>query len=228
MKITAAVICLFFSFFSFAQHTPEEIKKHKIGSCTETETTGNGISPSIYKTYYDRSGNDTAFYAGDLKIYHRVYNSDEKGKIISVLHYDKNGIEVEKSVYSYEPDSSYMVASKHKSFDVLVYKWFDKKGRLLKEQRDDESKLFYDYNAKGQLIQVMTMLGPGGKGDIEQLKYTYNKMGQRIKEVSLGAFRWTKTFTYDAKELLIKSVTVATDEGLTTTRTVTYAYEFWK
>jgi hypothetical protein len=84
----------------------------------------------------------------------------------------KDGIETEKTDYIYEPNGNYNTSSRHKSFDAVYIKWFDKNGSLLKEQREYELTLYYDYNPKGQLTQVMTKLGLSGNGDIVHLKYS--------------------------------------------------------
>lgn len=230
MKFLLFVLPAALSFCVAAQQTPTEIKKFRIASATETRsfTEGGVQQKMVYNTYYDRNGNDTAYYSDGVHIYNKKFVTDEKKRNISMITYDNYGSESERTDYTYEANGNYSTTSRHKLLNAVQIKWFDKSGRLLKHQRHDGSTLFYDYNAKGQLIQVMTMLSPSGKGDILHLKYTYNSKGEQIKEENIGTHRWVKTMFYDAKGLMIKSVTVEKDDHHTITTTATYQYTFWK
>lgn len=230
MKSFLTSVFLLTSLLFYGQHTPGEIKKFKIASAVETSRFKEDGVPQklVYTTYYDKNGNDTALYSGDLCIYRKKYVLDESNRITSVIMMGKDGTETEKTEYVYDPNGNYSTSSRHRSFDAVYIKWFDKNGRLLKEQREEEVTLFYDYNTNGQLIQVMTKLGPSGKGDIVHLKYTYNSKGQRVKEESIGTWRWVKTMLYDTKGLLIKTITTGKESGQAYTNSISYQYTFWK
>lgn len=231
MKPFLTIILLFASLLFYGQqHTPAEIKKYKIASAAETcSFKEDGVPQKFtYTAYYDRNGNDTAYYHGKLCIYRKTYTLDESNRISVVIMHDKDGNEREKTEYAYEANGDYSTKSYHKFFDAVTIKWYDKTGRLLKEQRDEETILIYDYNAKGQLIQVMTKPGPNSKGEIEHLKYTYNSKGQCIKEQSLGTYPWVKTLFYDTKGVVIKTITTGKEAGQVYTNTNTYQYTFWK
>ena len=230
MKPFLTVIFLFASLLFYGQHTPNEFKKFRIASAAETcSFKEDGVPQKFtYTAYYDRNGNDTAYYHDELCIYRKIYTLDENNRIAMLIMYDKDGKEREKTEYTYEANGDYSTKSYHKLFDAVTIKWFDKTDRLLKEQRDEETTLIYDYNSKGQLIQVKTKPGPNSKGEIEHLKYTYNNKGQCIKEQSLGTYPWVKTLFYDAKGMLTKTITTGKEAGVAYTNTNTYQYTFWK
>ncbi len=230
MKPFLTTIFLLASLLFYGQHTPEEIKKYRIASAAETcSFKEDGVPQKFtYTAYYDRNGNDTAYYHGKLCIYRKIYTQDDSNRISMVIMQDKDGKESERTEYTYEANGNYSTKNRHKVFEDVIIKWYDKTGRLLKQQRDEETILIYDYNAKGQLIQVMTKPGPNSKGEIEHLKYTYNNKGQCIKEQSLGTYPWVKTLFYDAKGVLIKTITTGKEAGQAYTNTNTYQYTFWK
>jgi hypothetical protein len=230
MKFIFTTAFLLVSVLFYGQLSTRDIKKFKIASAAETSSFNEDgmLQKLVYTTYYDKDGNDTALYSGALCIYKKNYVLDANKRIVSVMVTDKEGTESERTEYAYEPDGNYSTSSLHKSLSTVYKKWFDKNGRLLKEQRENELTLFYDYNAKGQLVQVMTKLGPSGKGDIVHLKYTYNSKGQLVKEESIGTWLWVKTMYYDARGLLIKTITTAKEADHTHITTNTYQYTFWK
>ena len=230
MKPFLTTFFLLMSVLLFAQVTPQFIKKYKIATVTETSSFKEDGVPqvAISKTHYDSDGNDTAFYSGNNCIYRKIYILDESNRIEMVIMHDKGGNETERTTYTYETSGNYTTTSRHQLMDAVTIKWFNKSGRLLKEQREDGAMLFYDYNTKGHLVQVMTKLGPSGKGDIEHLKYTYNSLGRQIKEESLGTYRWTKLLYYDSRGILIKTITAGKDDGVVYTTTNTYQYTFMK
>lgn len=230
MKSYFITLFLLMSVLLFGQHTPQEIKKYKIASIAETSSFLEDGVPRmmISKTYYDRNGNDTAFYSGDHCVYRKTYVLDESDRIEFIITYDKGGMERERTTYSYESNGNYITTSRHKIMDAVTIRWFTKSGRLLKQQRDDGAILYYDYNEKGQLIQVKTKLGPSGNGEIEHLKYTYNSSGRLIKEENLGTYRRIKTFYYDARGMLTKSVSTGKEDGVAYSTTNTYQYTFMK
>ena len=90
----------------------------------------------------------------------------------------------------------------------------------------DGSERLYSYDAQGKLLNIKTK--PGGDGVLTDIQYTYNSKGQRIKEVSKEGYKWTTTYTYDAKGLLKKSVTARSETGLETKSYHSYEYDFWK
>lgn len=230
MKPFLTTISLLASLLFYGQHTPEEIKKYKIASAAETcSFKEDGVPQKFtYTAFYDRNGNDTAYYHDKLCIYRKIYTQDDSNRISMVIMQDKDGKESERTEYTYEANGNYSTKNRHKVFEAVIIKWYDKTGRLLKQQRDEETTLIYKYNSKGQVMQVVTKFIPGGKGEIEHLKYTYNSKGQCIKEQSLGTYPWVKTLFYDTKGVLIKTITTGKEAGQTYTTTNTYQYTFWK
>ncbi|HEX4875221.1 MAG TPA: hypothetical protein VFV31_01020 [Chitinophagaceae bacterium] len=230
MKPFLTTLFLLISALLFAQFTPQFIKKYKIASVIETSSFKEDGVPQVVisKTHYDNAGNDTAYYSGDILVYRKKYVLDESDRIEMVITESKSGNESERTTYTYETSGNYTTTSRHQLMDAVTIKWFNKSGRLLKEQREDGAMLFYDYNTKGQLVQVMTKLAPSGKGDIEHLKYTYNSLGRLIKEESLGTYRWTKLLYYDSRGILIKTITSGKEDGVVYTTTNTYQYTFMK
>ncbi len=131
------------------------------------------------------------------------------------------------TVFTYNADGSSAAKITHTSFNAVEYKWYDKDGRLTKTISLENVEEFYLYDATGKLISIKPKPGTT-EGDIADFVYTYNTKGQRIKEISGGSYPWTRTYTYDAKGILLKRVTVSSEEGVTTIITDTYKYEFWK
>ena len=227
MKITTVPVCLVLPFSLFAQHTPQEIKKNKISKITKLSSTGDGGEAGKHEYYYDKNGNDTAYYTGGTLISKSVYSFDRTGRPVKLIRYNGDGKETETALYSYQPDGSYKISSTDKAYGMIDYQWHDKTGKLTKTQSPDSALRLYTYDAKGKLISIKTKIGQNG-GTVVDLKYTYNSKGQRIKEISNGEYRWTKVFIYNERELLIKATTIASDEGVEAKTTDTYGYEFWE
>jgi YD repeat-containing protein len=183
-----------------------------------------------YDTRYDRNGNETAGYIDGVQYTKYLNQYDETGRLTQIIDYSMPGPGTEiasTAVYTYNADGTSSSKTTHSSFNMVEYKWYDKKGRITKTISTENIEEVYTYDATGKLISIKSKPGTT-KGDITDFKYVYNAKGQRIKEISGGSFPWTRTYTYDAKGLLLKRITVSSEEGTTTTITDTYKYEFWK
>jgi YD repeat-containing protein len=230
MKQFLPLLCLVFSTSLIAQHNAQEIKQLKISKILYQSVTSDSKNVEKYDTRYDKNGNETAGYIDgeQLSKYDNQYNG--AGKLTKIIDYAMPGAPTEiasSTVYTYQEDGSSTSKTTHNGFNSVEYKWYDKDGRLIKTTSADNVEEFYTYNASGKLLTIKT--APGiTQGDIADFKYVYNAKGQRTKEISGGSYPWTRTYTYDAKGILIKRVTVSSEEGVTTTTTDTYKYEFWK
>lgn len=213
-----------------AQHSPAEIKKFKISKILKNSISSDSKSIEKYDTRYDKYGNETAGYIDGEQFskYSNQYNKE--GKLLKIIEYSVPGPGTEitsSTVFSYNADGSSTSKTTHTSFDGEDYKWFDKDGRLAKTMSAQKMEEFYTYDAKGKLMSIKTKPGTT-EGDIADFKYFYNAKGQRIKEISGGSYPWTRTYTYDTKGILLKRVTVGSEEGVTTTTTDLYKYKIWK
>jgi len=217
---------LLFPLIGFSQYTPQEIKKYKISKIiifsansdsSETQTTG---------TLYDRNGNDTATLMDGQLYQHSQYKYDAKNKTLKRIVYDHDGSENATAVYNYKPDGSYIVSNTDKQFGMIDYTHFDKTGKIIKTISPDRAERLYTYDASGKLLRIKTK--PGGNGVLVDIQDTYNPKGQLVKEVSKGEFKWTTTYSYDAKGLITKAVRTSSEGGTETTKYYSYQYEFWK
>ena len=230
MKLFLLPLCLVISGIINAQHNPQEIKQFKISKILKSSVSSDSKTVEKYDTRYDKNGNETAGYI-DGEQYTKYANQyDETGRLEKTIDYSMpgSGTEIASStIYTYNADGSSTAKTSHTSFNTTAYKWFDKNGRITKTMSAEKIEEFYTYDATGKLVSIKTKPGTT-EGDIADFKYVYNTKGQRIKEVSAGSYPWTRTYTYDAKGILLKVVTVSSEEGITTKTTDTYKYEFWK
>lgn len=222
--------CLFAGINVYAQHNPQEIRQFKISKIIK-QSVSSDAPGSIEKqeSHYDNNGNQTASFIGGEQITKATNQYNAAGKLTKVINYDMTdgGAESSNTVYTYNTDGSCVAKTTYSGFTTFEYKWFNKTGHPIRTVAPDKIEDIYTYDAAGKLISIKTKPGTSD-ADVADLKYTYNTKNQRIKEVSEGTYRWTRTYTYDAKGILLKVVTVATDEGQKTTTTETYKYEFWK
>jgi YD repeat-containing protein len=223
MKVFLLTGSLLLSVTVFSQHTAAEIKKWKISKMKVT--TASGESTTITERYFDKQGSDTAVYInGNINTTVKFeYNQD--GKVSKAIT-NKDGQETESSVYNYQPDGSYKISNTDKAFGLTRYEWYDKKGRLIKSQSPDGNTTTYTYNSKGNLVSMQS----DGKNSGVKINITvsYNSKGQRSSEVSAGEYKWTREHYYDAKGLLVKTVSTSQFDGEKSTSTSTYSYEFRK
>jgi YD repeat-containing protein len=224
MKRIVAAILFFSPLVVFSQYSIHDIKKLKINRMTQLSKTGEGTEPHKTEHFYDRQGNDTAWYIGGSLQSRAVFSFDSKGRPVKRIKYNGEGSESETGIYSYQPDGGWKITNSDKTYGMKDYAWYDKKGNMLKSQSPDGAQRIYSYDAKGNLSSVKTKAGPNGGTNVS-LKYTYNSKGQLIKEVSDGEYKWTTDYTYDAKGLLIRSTTIIPEMDPTDAE---YSYEFWK
>jgi hypothetical protein len=73
MKPFLTTVLLLTTVLFYGQPTTQEIKKFKMASTVETSSFKEDGVPQklVYTTYYDKNGNDTALYSGDLCIYRK-------------------------------------------------------------------------------------------------------------------------------------------------------------
>jgi len=226
MKILTAFIGLLFSASMFSQYSPQEIKKYKISKIIKHSANTDSSEKQTQEKRYDRNGNDTATYMDDQLYTSSKYEYNLKDQPIKRITYEHEGSERETAIYDYKPDGSYIISNTDKEYGMTDYTYYDKKERIIKTRMPDGSERLYSYDSKGRLLTIKTK--PGGDGVLTDIQYTYNSQGQCIKEVSMGEYKWTKTHTYDAKGLLIKTITLASEDGMESKTTNIYEYEFWK
>jgi len=230
MKPLLLSISFFFSINLAAQHNAEEIKRLKISHIIMQSLYSDSKTVGKYDTRYDRNGNTTAGYIDGEQYTKYVNQYDETGRLTQIIDYSMPGPGTEiasASVFTYNTDGSSTSKTTHTGFNTIEYKWYDKNGRIIKTMSAENIEEFYTYDAAGKLISIKTKPGTT-EGDLADFKYIYNAKGQRIKEISGGSYPWTRTYTYDVKGVLIKRLTVSSEEGVTTKTTNTYKYEFWK
>jgi YD repeat-containing protein len=228
VKYLLLLLSLYGSTNLFAQHTPQEIKKLKISRILKNQSTAGTKEVDKYDTRYDQYGNETATYIGGEQYSKIVYTYTNDGKIIKAVEYSNDQMTDPSFIsdYTYAADGSYTMKKKNMNFPTFDYAWYDKDGRLLKTKAGDAAEEIYTYDVTGKLLSIKS--APGTTEDIVDFKYLYDAKGRRIKEISAGSYPWTRTYTYDAKGILLKCVTISTEEGVKTTMTDSYKYEFWK
>lgn len=227
MKHLFILFCIFVTINCFAQISTRDIKKYKISKVIETSSFFNGAQTAVTETSYNVSYFDSAISVNG-KMNNIIYSFDQMNRPAGKYIYNSQGAEIGNVVYNYKPDGSYEITYNYLTDENTAIEWFDKQGRMEKMQLKDGSKRFYDYDEKNKLTGVMTMLSPKGKGEIVDLKYTYNNRGQMLKEINNGINKWEKTFTYDAKGLVISIDQVSkTGDGKYTGKT-SISYEFRK
>ena len=229
MKYFLPLLCLFLSAQLYAQHTPQEIKKFKISKILRNQASNGTTGVDHYDTRYDKHGNETATYIDGVIYTKFVYEYGKDGKPIKATEYSSEETNDPSFVYDYiyNTDGSYTVKNTHMGFTVFSYEWYDKDGRVIKTKNSSDIEELYTYDAAGKLLSIKTKPGVSAD-DATDLTYVYNAKGQRIKEISSAAYPGTRTYSYDARGILSKVVTVYSQDGKKVTLTDTYKYEFWK
>ncbi|MES1220425.1 MAG: hypothetical protein ABUT20_33295, partial [Bacteroidota bacterium] len=222
MKKFTTFVCLLFSVGATAQYTSQEIKKFKISKIIKQSYNTDSSESQKTETLYDRHGNDTATFMDGQLYKHSIYEYDGKGRALKSINSKPDGSEMETATYAYKPDGSYVITNKDKTYGLTDYTYYDKTGKIIKTKSPDGAERMHTYDAKGHLMKIKTK--PGGNGILTDIQYTYNARGQCIKEVSNGEFKWTTTYTYDNKGLIIQAVSANPDDG--TKSTYSYEYEF--
>jgi YD repeat-containing protein len=228
MKKLLTLSLLLLSFPVFAQYTAKEIKKYKVNKITRLSMTRGDEAVQKSEIWYDSNGDDTAEYTG-AELYRRTkYEYNPNGKVIGRTRYKADGKEIETSIYTYKPDGSYSISNTDKDFGMTDLTYSDKSGKTTKTVSPDRTERIYSYDAKGRLLKIKSKPNDSG-GVVTDLQYTYNTKGQLIKEVNKGDYKWTKTYTYNAKGLIAKTKSITiTDDVADPEVTVTYEYEFRK
>ncbi len=218
MKAVVLSICLLCCVSLLAQPSKEDIKKHKIKKMLERRIDDGGTKESFW--YYDRKGYDSLQnYFNDTV---RVKNTFRAGKLAekTIIKTDgKNDV----FVYEYKPDGSYKETFTDGGFKMKSYKWYDKKGTIMKSQSPDGNTITYKYDAKGKLVTVTS----DGKNQGIKInhKYTYNTKGQLIRsEENMDGNKTSTTYEYDAKGRLVKALSKGGWEGEDAETTTDYEY----
>ena len=228
MKKFIAFICLSFPLVVFSQYTTQEIKKFKISRIIKTTVNGDASETQKQEIFYDNKGNDTATYLDGQRYKYSIYEYNAKGQTIKRITYDHDGSENETAAYSYKPDGSYVISNTNKQFGMTDFTYYDKLERIIKTIQPDRSERIYTYDAKGRLVSVKSKPG-ANNGIATNIQYTYNPKGQLIKEESKGEYKWTETYTYNAKGLIAKTKRISIMDGVAEPATTsTYEYEFNK
>ncbi len=234
-----------------AQISTEEIKKYHIYKITEKSYVGDTLSETS-TLYYDKKGNIIKEISGGL--IETKTNSYENDRLKKVTSFCFNGKEEETTEYFYNLDGSYMTISTFKNFGAKNYFWFKANGDVIKAFGGDT--LFYNYNELGKLEEIKTdsngqikfytkfIYNPKGqlmkvempKDEFNSMteNYEYDLNGKRIKATQrkiLYGMTSTSVFTYEynKKGLLVKEITINTNDGgkSTTTKNI-YEYQFYK
>src|SRR5258706_5379198 len=212
MKKLSTLFSLFAWVPVFAQYTPQEIKKFKVSTITKLSAT-NGREAQKDEIWYDDKGNDTAEYMGGEVSKRINYEYNTKGQAVRSVSYHADGTEIESAAYNYKPDGSYTISDTDKSFGMTDYTYYNKAGKIAKAVSPDKTERIYSYDAKSRLLTIKSKADDSG-GVVTNIGYSYNSKGQLIKEVNKGDNKWTRTFTYNVKGLILKSKNISVTDGV--------------
>ena len=228
MKRMLTLYGLLLSFFSFAQHSPQDIKKHKITKVTKLSVTKGDETIHKTETLYDNNGNDTAEYVEGVLTRRTKYEYDSKGQALNRTRYDSEGNEIETAVYTYQNDGSILVSNTDKSFGMTDLTYIDKTGKTTRTISPDRTEKVYTYDGRGRLLKIKSKPGDNGGVATDQ-QYTYNSGGQLIRATGKGDYKWTETYKYDNRKLLISTKINSITDGVADPEVIrTYEYSFRK
>lgn len=211
-----------------AQHSPQEIKKHKISKIIKLSRSANSETVSKTETWYDSNGNDTAEY-NNGELYRRTkYEYNLNDQPITRVWYNAEGNEMETTIYSYKPDGSCTISNTDKNFGTTELIYCDKTGKILRAVQPDGSERLYTYDRRGRLLQLKSKRKENGRVVIDQ-QYSYNNSGKLSKVVSKGDYKWTQIHSYGANGLLSKTRINSITDGVMDPEVIySYEYEFRK
>ncbi len=185
-----------------------EIKKLKIKKMIVYYGEKGKEGTSVASTYYDTYGYDTASYNAGKRVSYNVIEYDAMQRPKTITAFSDKSEQKDKTVFTYNPDGSYMSVNIDARFGLKKTDVFDNKGLNITHTVPDGSVHKYVYNAKGQLLKVYSV--PKNEGVKFTREYTYNAAGKLISSINKGDFPFSSTYEYDAKGLLkrVKSTTV--------------------
>lgn len=216
MRLFFTAILLFNALLSEAQLSNEEIKKHHIYKIIEKDFEER---PKKTISYYDKHGN--IFKETWGKVLESTTNEYENDRLKKVIDYDNNGKEEHTTEFFYNSDGSYMTITTAKHFGAKNYFWCKANGDIIKAFGGDT--IFYNYNELGKLEEIKTDSNRQMKFYV---KYSYNPKGQLMKiEMPKDEFNnLTENYEYDLNGNLIKVTKRKILYGMTTTSVSTYKY----
>jgi hypothetical protein len=192
--------------------TAAEIKKLKIKKITvETiEKDEHESKRSKTEYFYDTNGNDTAFYFEGTRNWSKLIEYDGKQRPATITRFSNDGTQTNKTVFTYNPDGSFIAVDNDTQYGFSTTDAFDKKGSQLTHSIPDGSMHKYMYNNKGQLTKIYAV----AKKDAVQFsrEYRYNSAGKLISTKNKGDYVFSTTYEYDQKGLLKKTTTRYADD----------------
>ena len=240
---------MFNTLLSEAQISSEEIKKHHIYKIIEKDFEGKTLEEKT-ASYFDRNGKVLKNTAGRVTEIITTEYEYENERLKKAINYEFE----HTTEYFYNPDGSYMTITTEKNFGAKNYFWFNAKGDVIKAFGGDT--LFYKYNELGKLEEIKTdsagqvkfhtkfIYNPKGQlmkvespkdelnNTTEDYEYDLNgKLSKTIKRTILYGMISTSVsiYKYNKRGLLVKEITVHTNEGSKSTTTrIIYQYQFYK
>ena len=182
------------------------IKKISIRSITKGQT---DTLHSIY--YYDENGYDTANYSNGERKYYRVVSYNRKLQPLTITKFFPDGTEIDKTVFTYKPDGSFMGVNTDKMYGMKVTEAYDKKGHRLSFSIPDGTVIKYSYNANGQLMSSSSNASQGEKK--RTTKYIYNKTGKLASSVNTGEYNSKTMYEYNGQGLLKMSTRTSVSQS---------------
>lgn len=98
MKIIFAALLFLLPIVLIAQYSVRDLKKFRINRMTQLSKTGDGSEVHKNEHYYDRHGNDTAWYIGGSLQSRSVFSFDAKGRAVKRIRYNAKGNESDRNL----------------------------------------------------------------------------------------------------------------------------------
>lgn len=208
---------------SYAQlPTAAAIKKYKVKKVTRQDQ-GNLSEVGRTEWYYNSQGDDTATYNFGKRTNYKTIEYDEKSRIKTVKEFSDNGTERETTIFTYNPDGSFVSANTDKQYRMSITNHYNSKGLKVKTIIPDGSVHHYEYNAKSQLIRKYAE--PKNGGLAFTVTFSYNAKGQMTEQLNIGDYPSKTSYEYNDKGLLKKSI-ISEGAGSEEPEIRVYLYEY--
>ena len=232
----------------YTEKTAQKLTYDKKGNLTkEIYYFDDNVSTTIYT--YNQAGNPIK------EVCTISYEDNTSTTTSKVYTYDKNGNKIKEVSYGYDcvATTTYTYDGKGqltKESEISVYEdnskytnvttyAYDKNGNEIKRAQKTTSPgdgssshtVTSVYNDKGQLVKCTDVSTYGSSTTREVIVYTYDKNGNKIKEVDKQSFpdntkaTMTTTSTYDADGHVIKEVCVLKSAWSTSKTIITCVYD---
>ncbi|WP_434799126.1 toxin C-terminal domain-containing protein [Terrisporobacter vanillatitrophus] len=144
------------------------------------------------------------FAKGSTNIYTlRSFNYDNFGRATNITYIDSGNEEVlEKYEYTYNKNNHIMSEYLYNNYTSTTQRDEDSPNTIVDELRE------YKYDKLGRLTE--TNINDNISNTISNTAYTYDKVGNRVKEVKDGK---TTTYTYNSLNQLVSSVEVGSEDS---------------